>query len=144
MLNFAPVIRKRLVAQNEMVGWMRGLVNGLQNRVHPFESGTDLKKKERNSLLFYLSLLIVRWQDMLYMSHNNSCNTDTQHLGDFVDESPLQICITALQISVFTTGGIRTGCRCRCLMCRLVVLMTARGRCFVPDRQYRLHCAGQI
>ena len=22
---------------------MRGLVNGLQNRVHPFESGTDLK-----------------------------------------------------------------------------------------------------
>ena len=51
MLNFAPAIRKRPVAQDGMVGWMRGLVNGLQNRVHPFESGTDLKKKERNSLL---------------------------------------------------------------------------------------------
>ncbi len=41
-----------------MVGWMRGLVNGLQNRVHPFESGTDLAtggcvKKWTHSLSFY-------------------------------------------------------------------------------------------
>ena len=29
-----------------LVRWMRGLVNGLQNRVHPFESGTHLKKEQ--------------------------------------------------------------------------------------------------
>ena len=28
-----------------MVRWMSGLVNGLQNRVHPFESGTHLQQK---------------------------------------------------------------------------------------------------
>ncbi len=34
-----------LHSQNKnMVRWMRGLVNGLQNRVHPFESGTHLFK----------------------------------------------------------------------------------------------------
>ena len=32
-----------------MVGWMRGLVNGLQNRLHPFESGTDLTHKQTHS-----------------------------------------------------------------------------------------------
>lgn len=30
--------------KTKLVGWMRGLVNGLQNRQHPFESGTDLKQ----------------------------------------------------------------------------------------------------
>ncbi len=30
-----------------LVRWMRGLVNGLQNRVHPFESGTHLKKNNK-------------------------------------------------------------------------------------------------
>ena len=29
-----------------MVRWMSGLVNGLQNRVHPFESGTHLQNKQ--------------------------------------------------------------------------------------------------
>ena len=31
-----------------MVRWMSGLVNGLQNRVHPFESGTHLQRKRLN------------------------------------------------------------------------------------------------
>ena len=35
--------RKRKITT---VRWMRGLVNGLQNRVHPFESGTHLYKRE--------------------------------------------------------------------------------------------------
>ena len=37
-----------------MVRWMSGLVNGLQNRVHPFESGTHLQTKKTQ--LFKLSL----------------------------------------------------------------------------------------
>lgn len=36
----------------KMVGWMRGLVNGLQNRLHPFESGTDLIGKHDYSSIF--------------------------------------------------------------------------------------------
>lgn len=35
---------------------MRGLVNGLQNRVHPFESGTDLKF-DNNSISFLKDVL---------------------------------------------------------------------------------------
>ena len=31
---------------------MRGLVNGLQNRLHPFESGTDLIGKHDYSSIF--------------------------------------------------------------------------------------------
>ena len=33
-----------------MVRWMSGLVNGLQNRVHPFESGTHLQNEKRGSI----------------------------------------------------------------------------------------------
>ena len=32
-----------------MVRWMSGLVNGLQNRVHPFESGTHLLANKKES-----------------------------------------------------------------------------------------------
>ena len=39
---FYRCTRKR---KTTTVRWMRGLVNGLQNRVHPFESGTHLKRK---------------------------------------------------------------------------------------------------
>ena len=37
----------------KMVGWMRGLVNGLQNRLHPFESGTHLTKRKETSISFF-------------------------------------------------------------------------------------------
>ena len=30
-----------------LVRWMSGLVNGLQNRVHPFESGTHLQRTRK-------------------------------------------------------------------------------------------------
>ena len=40
-----------------LVRWMRGLVNGLQNRLHPFESGTHLQEKERRNKLFRRSFL---------------------------------------------------------------------------------------
>ena len=39
--------------EDDRVGWMRGLVNGLQNRLHPFESGTDLKMMKETRV--YLS-----------------------------------------------------------------------------------------
>ena len=45
---------------NAMVRWMSGLVNGLQNRPHPFESGTHLQNKKLNwqrLVELYLSLL---------------------------------------------------------------------------------------
>lgn len=37
---------------NTTVRWMRGLVNGLQNRVHPFESGTHLKLQRKEDSVF--------------------------------------------------------------------------------------------
>ena len=33
------------LAKANMVRWMSGLVTGLQNRLHPFESGTHLQKQ---------------------------------------------------------------------------------------------------
>ena len=38
-----------LHSQIRMVPWMSGLVNGLQNRVHPIESGRHLTKKSRQN-----------------------------------------------------------------------------------------------
>ncbi len=43
---FAPAIGNK----PHMVRWMSGLVNGLQNRVHPFESGTHLQNEKRGSI----------------------------------------------------------------------------------------------
>ena len=40
---FAPAIGNK----PHMVRWMSGLVNGLQNRVHPFESGTHLQRTRK-------------------------------------------------------------------------------------------------
>ncbi len=44
-----------------MVRWMSGLVNGLQNRVHPFESGTHLQQKDSTVQVepFFVCLIFV-------------------------------------------------------------------------------------
>ena len=36
-----------------MVGWLRGLGSGLQNRLHRFESGSDLHQKEVFRFMFW-------------------------------------------------------------------------------------------
>ena len=47
------------LAKANMVRWMSGLVTGLQNRLHPFESGTHLQKAR---LAICLSALLFLWQ----------------------------------------------------------------------------------
>lgn len=37
--------------KTKMVPWMSGLVTGLQNRLHPFESGRHLSKKDSELVL---------------------------------------------------------------------------------------------
>ena len=46
---------------------MRGLVNGLQNRLHPFESGTDLTKKDTVRCIFF----VFRDSCLMYDSSHN-------------------------------------------------------------------------
>ena len=53
-LKFALPLHPQLGTSPHMVRWMSGLVNGLQNRVHPFESGTHLQTKKTQP--FKLSL----------------------------------------------------------------------------------------
>ena len=50
---FAPAIGNK----PHMVRWMSGLVNGLQNRVHPFESGTHLQRTRKEERLNWLRLV---------------------------------------------------------------------------------------
>ena len=46
----------------ETVRWMSGLVNGLQNRVHPFESGTHLQRKRLNLQLSLFLFCVVEME----------------------------------------------------------------------------------
>ena len=49
--------------------WMRGLVNGLQNRVHPFESGTHLKFQKERGFSFLLNPLSFLFYPSVYCPH---------------------------------------------------------------------------
>ena len=72
-----------------MVGWMRGLVNGLQNRLHPFESGTDLISRVNVSeFLIHLFFLVN--------NQSNSLKT-TPELG--ISKKKHYLCIQVCKIT---------------------------------------------
>ena len=55
-------LHPQLGTSPHMVRWMSGLVNGLQNRVHPFESGTHLQEKSDETICSAALLFLWRWR----------------------------------------------------------------------------------
>ena len=77
---------------------MRGLVNGLQNRLHPFESGTDLTKKRYRALYLFcfFGILVLRM-----IAHTT-----------FTDTICWNMCLHPKWVSA--NHDIRTECLCLC------------------------------
>ena len=57
---FALANEKQPRSKHNMVPWMSGLVTGLQNRLHPFESGRHLQKKAVSFLAAFSFFIINR------------------------------------------------------------------------------------
>ena len=77
---------------------MRGLVNGLQNRLHPFESGTDLTKKDTGHCIFFYVFGSV----VLHMIAHTT----------FTDTICWNMCLRPKWVSA--NHDIRTECLCLC------------------------------
>ena len=82
---FAPANEKQTHLQNKMVPWMSGLVTGLQNRLHPFESGRHLQKRDQHLLVSFFVSTDFMAQVEFVQSHD-SC----AYLAQFLHQ-PLRL-----------------------------------------------------
>ena len=72
---FAPANEKQTHLQNKMVPWMSGLVTGLQNRLHPFESGRHLQKRDQHLLVSFFVFKFLSFWVLEFFSFHGICNS---------------------------------------------------------------------
>ena len=124
-----------IIVRDDRVGWMRGLVNGLQNRLHPFESGTDLKMMKETRVFIPSPSIFFRrvWCAFSWLMMPTAIYDDIVNSLRGYPQRPARISSTTCEDIVNDLRGYRrfSPRQCMCVGNVADVLLYVRSQCFI-------------